>query len=191
MSELDVITLRERWATEAKFIGLVARGGNEVCGGSYQRQPSDWRLDRNILRSAKVLEFDIPAKTVVIGWRGYPSASGDSALPVVRFDWEEAYVTPGQFCLTPTASLEVAETLLLQATTDAVIKTARAVLPDTHPTDWWCPRCFRWVPGREVNHDETHDVCGSPVGVPEDDPKVTALRVALTALDALRGGERA
>ena len=75
------------------------------------------------------------------------------------------------------------------AAQQAVVKTARAVLPDTHPTDWWCPRCFRWVPGREVNHDETHDVCGSPVGVPEDDPKVAALRAALANLDA--GGGQA
>jgi len=69
---------------------------------------------------------------------------------------------------------------------EELVKAAREALPDNRPSEWWCPRCFRWVPGTEVNHDETHDVCGAPVGAPEDDPKVAALRAALARLDAVK-----
>ncbi len=59
--------------------------------------------------------------------------------------------------------------------------------PETVPSGWYCPHCERGVPPSEATYEETHTVCGTPLGAPpapemdegEVDAEATAVRDAL------------
>jgi len=61
---------------------------------------------------------------------------------------------------------------------------------DSHPNEWWCPTCARWVPGTQVNYNETHDICCRGVSA-DCEAFVNFARTAVPALldenEKLRG----
>jgi hypothetical protein len=87
-------------------IGLVNGSDVELSGWTYARQPVSWTpAASGVVRPTADLVFDIPANSVVGGWRGYsaPDAGtgtnyGGSSLT------QETFVGAGKYTLLATSS---------------------------------------------------------------------------------------
>lgn len=86
-------------AAEIRFIGLVDDAGVELAGDRYARQAVSW--DRPVdgtIQPRADLVFQIPAATIVSGWRGYAESfagvnfGGSDLTP-------EAYANAGEYRL--------------------------------------------------------------------------------------------
>lgn len=63
------------------YVGLVDARGIELDGPGYRRQAVTWRRAVDgAARPTEDLRFDIPAGSVVAGWRGYDAPMGGSAI---------------------------------------------------------------------------------------------------------------
>lgn len=72
-------------------------------------------------------------------------------------------------------------------------RAARELLADINEargaSNWWCPTCLTWVPGKAVTCGETHGACNTPVELRDGEPeKVWRLRYAFANLDG--GGDQ-
>lgn len=80
-------------------IALIDGNGDELSGGSYERQPVTWTSASggNIAFDADVV-FTVPGGSTVAGWRGFSAATGGTNYGGPDLV-EETFSSEGQYTL--------------------------------------------------------------------------------------------
>lgn len=101
MNELYRDVVAQAGATAITYIGLVDADGIEIAGGDppYERKKAYWTApDDGKIQLVADLEFDVPAGSVVKGWRGFSALTEgtDYGGADVRL---RTFATQGKFIL--------------------------------------------------------------------------------------------